>query len=64
MVTITKNLSFFLIWVSKIQPNYQTKLMMWIVCSFLIDCVIIFLLFFSPPFSPFFFASSLIVYMC
>jgi len=45
MVIITKDLSFFLSWVSKTQPNVQTKLMMYVVCFCFIDCVF----FFSVP---------------
>jgi len=57
MFIITKDLSFFLSWVSKTQPKYQTMVMMEIVCCCLIDSVLYSVL----PFFLFFFGLSFIV---
>jgi len=48
MVITTYDLSFFLSWGSKIQPNHWTKLMMYIVC-FVCVC---------------FFSSSFVSFLC
>jgi len=69
MATITKDLSFCLSWVSKTQPNHQTKLKLEMVCSCwfvclnvcLFICLFIFILLFYPPLFLFLFLSLLIV---